>query len=127
MSDGPGVFRAVHSTPLHLHEALCAYLPRSGRRSTRQNLCLWPAVERRTQKRRIDCLSFGPVSPAAAKLHWVGRVGRCPRARGVEEPSQDARGTRRWGGGVRSFWVSQVRSGVGGGGQAMVWPPGQSR
>jgi hypothetical protein len=25
--------------------------------------------EGRTQKHRIDCLSFGPVSPAAAKLH----------------------------------------------------------
>jgi len=95
--------------------------------STRQNLCRWPAVERRTQKHRIDCLSFWPVSPAAAKLHWLGRVGRCTLARGVEEPGQDALGTRRWGIGVRSFWVSQVRSGVGGGGQAMVWSPGKSR
>ena len=95
--------------------------------STRQNLCLWPAVERRTQKHRIDCLSFWPVAPAAARLHWLGRVGRCTLATGVAGPSQDALGTRRWGVGVRSFWVSQVRSGVGGGGPAVVWPPGQSR
>jgi len=36
-------------------------------------------------------------------------------------------GQRRWGVGVRSFWVSQVRAGVGGGGKAVVWPPGKSR
>ena len=36
-------------------------------------------------------------------------------------------GPRRWGVSVRSFWVSQVRSGVGGSSKAVVWPPGQSR
>src|SRR6266849_2995864 len=71
MSDGPGDFRAGHATPPHLHEALGAYLPRSGCRSTRQNLCVWPAVERRTQKHRIDCLSFWPISlPLQSFIGW---------------------------------------------------------
>ena len=43
------------------------------------------------------------------------------------EPSQDALGTRRWGAGVRSLGICQVRSRVGRGGQAVVWPSGQSR
>jgi hypothetical protein len=56
-----------------------------------------------------------------------GRVGRCALTRGVAEPSHEALGTRRWGVGVRSFWVSQIRSGVGGSGTAVVWSPWQSR
>ena len=50
-----------------------------------------------------------------------------PLTRGVARPSREALGTRRWGVGVRSFRVSQIRSGVGGGGKAVVWSPGQSR
>src|SRR4029453_18973701 len=108
MSDRPRDFRGGHATPPHLHAALCAALPRSGCRSTRHTLCVWPAVERRTQKYRIHCLSFWPIAPTAAKLHWLGGVGRCTLARGVAEPSQDALGTKRWRLGVRSFWVSQI-------------------
>ena len=103
---------------------LWADFPRSGCRSTRQNRCVWPAVERRTPQPRSNGLSFWPGSPTAAKLHGLGRVGRGPLARGVAAPSPAARGTRRWGVGVRSCWVSPGRSGVGGGGTAMGWPAG---
>src|SRR5713101_7128821 len=127
MSGCPCNVRAGHATALHFHEALCQHLPRADRRSTCQNLCLWPVIDRRTQKHRIDCLSFWPVSPAASRLHWLGCVGRCALARGVAGSSQEALGTRRWRVGVRSFRVSQIRSGVGGSSKAVVWSPGKSR
>ena len=47
--------------------------------ATCQHLCLWPVVKRRTEKHRIDCRSFWPVPPAAARLHWVWTRGTMRR------------------------------------------------
>ena len=43
------------------------------------------------------------------------------------QPSQPALGTRRWGVGVRSLGISQVRPGVGGCRPSVGWSAGQSR
>ena len=106
---------------VHLHEALCQHLPRSGSRSTCQNLCLWPAVERRTEKYRIDCVSFWPVRlPLQGCIGWA-EWDDAPLRRCVGQPSEHALGPRRWGVGVRSLGMSQVRPGVGGCGPSVVW------
>lgn len=70
---------------------------------------------------------FGPSRlPRQSCIGWDA-WDDAPLTRGVAEPSQDALGPKRWGVGVRSFWVFHVRAGVGGGGKAVVWPPGKSR
>ena len=57
-------------------------------------LSLWPALGCGTQKYRIDRVSLWTRPPAPATLYWLGSVGRCALAPGVDAPSRRALGTR---------------------------------
>src|SRR5712691_12265576 len=87
--------RSDPATFAHLYGTLCRPLPGASTHAACQDLCQWLAVGRGAQKRRIDCLSVWAKPPGAARLHRLGRLGRCTLAQGIAWPSGTAIGTRR--------------------------------
>src|SRR2546428_4333766 len=127
MSGCPRDLRPGAAAVGHLYGALCRDLLSPRTRPACPYLPLWTALGFGTQKCRIDRVSLWPRSLAPATLYWLGSLGGCPLAPGVDATSRGAIGTRRWRPGVRSLELSQVRARVGRRSAPVVWPAGEGR
>jgi hypothetical protein len=127
MSGCPRDLRAGAAAFDHLHGAFCCDLLPPRTRSACPYLSLWPALGGGTQQYRIDRVSLWTRPPAPATFSWLGSVGRCARAPGVNAPSRRALRPSRGCVGVRSRRLPQVWDRVGRGGAPVVGPSGQGR
>ena len=121
----PGDLRAGAAAFDHLHGAFVETFCRP-ELDQHAHTYIWPALGGGTQKYRIDRVSLWTRPPAPATFYWLGSVGRCALAPGVNAPSRRALRTSRGCVGVRSLRLPQVWDRVRGG-APVVWPSGQGR